>query len=956
MSEEPRRRIDFFETKEEKAAAKAALKERENFFEVSDIVEEEEKTVFYICIMCPGVESDVAGNCPVCGMMLIGRVGQKEDYLSYKERLPEISKESPPRIELKIEPRAAPKVETKPEPKRDEKPEIGRTSLTKPKIEQKPSPAPELPKRPEPIERPPTPKELVEKSVPRAKPVEHPKPVLRARPTSPKIEEGKRILKKLIREIIEDRFRGKPPVGGATEPLEEKSVEQATTALGVSTGRKRALHEKPTGAVKKPKAPKKRPGAIPEFFPQGLSDHEAHVRVHPERDRLISGGLEHTPRSGRVSETFFIKFLVSLILTVPAVLYSEWFAEFFGWSAPVFYGSRLIPLLFGSAVFVYGGRIFLENALRELKTKLPGLMTLISMGISAAYLYSIAAFLVNVGSGVTQAAAGERDLFWETAVLISIMLFGHWLEMRAVERTQGILNSLSTLLPAEAALVMGGATEVVPLSNLKIGNMVSVEPGGRIPADGNVVEGRSLVDEKMLTGEIEAVPKGEGSGVIAGSVNGDGELMVEVVKLGSRTFLSGMMKLINGAQIEKSKIQVLADGSSFHLTIIAIVCGALTFVIWLASGSGIAFSFERLVAVLVAVSPSSIGLSVPLVVSLATTLAVRNGFLIKQRYAIENARKINTVLLEKTGTLTNGEYEIFKVLPVKLDQERKVLELAASVEGASRHFVARAIVRGALKRGLKLLPVEEFEEFPGKGVAGLVSGSRVLVGNELISEDLKLDPFKFRNEVGVFEREGKTVIFVIEDRLLIGVIVLADSIRDESKQVVRDLHNMGIKIRMLTGDSAGVAEWVARELDIDKCFARVLPQDKPRIVGELQRNGEIVAMVGDGVGEAPALARADFGIAIGAGTNINIESAGIILERNDPRDVVKIIQLSKDMRRKMVQNLTWAVLYNVIALLLAAGAFAAQGIVLGPVAAAMLMSLSTVIVAANAMTLRLKHE
>ncbi|OGF88442.1 ATPase [Candidatus Giovannonibacteria bacterium RIFCSPLOWO2_01_FULL_48_47] len=614
------------------------------------------------------------------------------------------------------------------------------------------------------------------------------------------------------------------------------------------------------------------------------------------------------------------KFWVSLILTVPVVLYADVFQKVFRWQAPEFIGSNYLPLVLGSIVFFYGGWIFLLGAYRELKARLPGMMTLIGIAISAAYFYSVWATF----------GEPEHTLFWELTTLITIMLLGHWLEMRAVSSARGALKELSKLLPDTAEVIRDGKTKIIPLSEIREGDLVFVRPGGRIPADGRVSEGRSEVNEAMVTGESLPVKKIVSSEVIAGTINGDGALKIKVTRVGEHTFLAGVMRLVREAEASKSRLQILSDRAAFYLTVVAIGTGSLTFVLWLfanpPAGGGFGFALERLVAVLVIACPHALGLAVPLVASISTTKAAQNGFLVKQRLALEAARSINVVLFDKTGTLTKGEYGVTRA-------DDMVLQLAASVDASSEHFVAKALTAEARKRKLKLFSVTDFERLPGKGVKGKIDGVEVRVE-------------------GIESGSAQTVVAVFKNNMNMGTIALADLIRKESREAIQNLKALGVKVAMVTGDSEGVASWVAGELGLDEYFAKVLPHQKSEKVKLLQSKGNKVAMVGDGVNDAPALTQANLGVAIGAGTNVAIESAGIILVRNDPRDIVKIIKLSRLTYSKMMQNLFWATGYNVLALPLAAGVLASKGILLEPALAALFMSLSTVIVAANAMLLK----
>lgn len=658
-------------------------------------------------------------------------------------------------------------------------------------------------------------------------------------------------------------------------------------------------------------------------------------------DKKTPAHKEHNKHEGHSTQMFLRKFWVSLVLTVPVLAYSDFFQNTFRFETPAFYGSQYVPAVLGTIIFFYGGLIFLQSAWRELKGKMPGMMTLIAIAISAAFLQSVYATLSGQG----------ETLFWELATLITIMLLGHYIEMRAVSGAQGALKELSKLLPDKAEVLRSKQTVEVELSELKIGDVVLVRPGGRIPADGKVIDGESDVNESMITGESLPVEKRIGSETIAGTVNGNGALKIEVTRIGEQTFLAGVMRLVAEAQASKSRLQVLSDKAAFILTIVAVVVGGLTFVLWLLARAGLAVASERLVAVLVIACPHALGLAVPLVASISTTLAARNGFLVKQRIALELARKIDTVVFDKTGTLTKGEYGVDKVFPESGWTDTEILRIAASLDRLSEHAAAKAVVKKAAEMGVSLSEAGVFKKLPGQGASGKVDGKEVLVGGEAILEPLGIKPGNAGEEEA---GKGKTLNYVVVDGKLAGVISLSDVIREESKEAVTNLKSMGIQTVMITGDSEPVAKWVAGELGIEKFFAKVKPGEKSARIKELQSRGRKVAMVGDGVNDAPALVQADLGVAIGAGTNVAIESAGIILVKNDPRDIVKIIHLSKLTFSKMLQNLFWATGYNVVAIPLAAGALAFKGIFLSPAAAAVLMSLSTVIVAVNALLLRRK--
>ncbi len=697
------------------------------------------------------------------------------------------------------------------------------------------------------------------------------------------------------------------------------------------------------------------PGRCPECgmnlvpAPRGVAGQKR--GAHHGRDE--EGGEERDRHAGHTLGGFLTKFWISLALTVPIVLYSELMQTVFSWTPPAFPGSGLIGLVLGSLVFFYGGSIFLTGAYYEVRGRLPGMMTLIALAITAAYTFSV---YVTI-------AGGTHTLFWELATLVTVMLLGHYIEMRAVQGTQGALRELAKLLPDTAEVVRAGVSTVIPLRELVVGDIVTVRPGGKVPIDGVVVGGKSEVDESVVTGESRPVKKELGSEVIAGTANGDGMLSIRVVQLGEHTFLAGVMRLIKEAQASKSRLQLLSDRAALYLTGIAITAGGAAFIVSLAVGAGFPFAVERLVAVLVVSCPHALGLAVPLVASISTSRAAHYGFLVRNRLALEAARSVDVVLFDKTGTLTKGEYGVERLLvnPAwrgareEAAAESELLAYAASVDAHSEHFAARAIVREAARRGVPQREVAEFTRLPGRGVTAQVGGLRVEVGGEGVLADLEssaAESFREQEELRRLAREGKTIIYVVVAGELAGAAALGDIVREESREAVASLTAMGIRVAMLTGDAPEVAAWVAESLGIREYVARVLPGEKAARVREFQAKGARVAMVGDGMNDAPALAQADIGIAIGAGTNVAIESAGIILVRNDPRDIPKIIALSRATYRKMLENLFWATGYNVVAIPLAAGALYAQGIVLEPAVAAVLMSASTVIVAANALLLR----
>jgi Cu2+-exporting ATPase len=597
----------------------------------------------------------------------------------------------------------------------------------------------------------------------------------------------------------------------------------------------------------------------------------------------------------------------------------------------------------GTAIYAYGGSVFIRSARHELRARLPGMMTLVSVGISAAYLYSVATTFWLEGEG----------FYWELATLVDIMLLGHWIEMRAVGRAQGALSELAKLLPDTAERIAGDQIEQVPVSAIEAGDVVLVRPGARVPVDGEMIDGESEMNESMITGESRPVGKRPGDQVIAGTVNGSGALRIRVSRVGEETALAGIMRLVAEAQASKSRAQAIADRAAMVLTYVAIGAGLLTTIAWLLTDRSGDFVAERAVTVVVIACPHALGLAVPLVIAISMTLAARSGLLVRNRLALEMARDLDVVVFDKTGTLTLGEIGVVGLASDITGSEKRVLAVAAGLELASEHPLGRAIVEEASSRGVKPSEVADFVALKGRGVRAKIDGHDAYVGGPSLLESLGMRPdghLAEREEA--WSSEGRTVVYVVEDDQLIGTIALADVIRPESREAVQRLKEMGVRVSMITGDSKDVANSVARELGLDEYFAQVLPEHKAERVKELQSKGLRVAMVGDGVNDAPALAQADVGIAIGAGTDVAIETADVVLVRSDPRDAARVVGLSKASYRKMLQNLAWATGYNVVAIPLAAGVLASLGILLAPAVGALLMSASTVVVALNAQLLR----
>jgi len=626
------------------------------------------------------------------------------------------------------------------------------------------------------------------------------------------------------------------------------------------------------------------------------------------------------------------KFWLTLALTVPVVVLSPDIQTWVGYAVPSIPGIEYVPAILGTAVFLYGGLVFLRGARGELADRKPGMMTLISLAISVAFVTSWAGTL----------GLFEVEIWWELATLIAIMLLGHWLEMRSIAQARGALAALAELLPDTAERVGPAGVEEVRTADLQVGEVVLVRPGGRVPVDGEVTEGTADVDESMITGESRAVAKSPGDPVIAGTVAAGSSLRVRVTATGDATALSGIMRLVADAQASASRAQALADRAAAALFYVAIGAGALTLAFWWAQGDP-ERALVRTATVLVIACPHALGLAIPLVIAISTSLGARNGLLVKDRLALERARTLDTVIFDKTGTLTRGE----PVLAASTDDE--ALRLAAAVEADSEHPLARAVVRGARERGLSVSSGTAFESMAGLGVRATVDGRVVEVGGPRLLADRGLAAAP---EADAWGREGRTVLHVIAEGQVAGAIAVEDEIRPESVEAVAELHALEVRVAMITGDSQAVADAVARRLGIDDVAAQVLPADKAAAVRRFQAGGRRVAMVGDGVNDAPALATADVGIAIGAGTDVAVESAAIVLVRNDPRDVVGAIRLSRASYGKMVQNLVWASGYNLVAIPIAAGVLMPWGIDLPMAVGAIAMSLSTVIVAANAQLLR----
>lgn len=686
---------------------------------------------------------------------------------------------------------------------------------------------------------------------------------------------------------------------------------------------------------------------------QGGMDHSLHEMNHHAAHAghvMPDSAVGHSAHGGHGADhtgheqMFRVRFWWCLFLSIPVLLYSGMIQMWLGFTPPTFPFSEWIPFVFSVIIFVYGGIPFLQMAVPELQVRKPGMMTLISLAISVAFIYSVAAHFVDLGEG----------FFWELVTLIDIMLLGHWLEMRSVRQASGALNELAKLMPDTAERIHhGDVTETVPVSALQHGDLVLVRPGASVPADGEVVDGHSNVNEAMVTGESKPVHKMAGANVIAGTINGDGSLRVRVTATGSETALAGIMRLVEQAQQSKSRTQVLADKAAGWLFYVAIAAAILTAVAWsIATGFNLDV-LTRVVTVLVIACPHALGLAVPLVVAITTAMGARNGILVRDRLALEAARETDVVIFDKTGTLTEGNFGVVDIATAAGWDANRALALAAALEGDSEHLIAQAIRSVARERKLSLPSIRDFSALKGRGVQATAENETYYVGGPRLLEVLSLRP---EAQLATFTESAnknvQTVVYLTTKDKIIAAIAIADVIRPESKQAIKSLQDMGIEVAMLTGDSQAVANAVAKQLGIQRVFAEVLPEHKDQKVIELQKLGKRVAMVGDGVNDAPALTRADVGIAIGGGTDVAIESAGIVLVNSNPLDVGKIFKLSRASYAKMIQNLWWAAGYNIFAIPLAAGVLAGWGIILSPAVGALLMSLSTIVVALNAQLLR----
>jgi Cu2+-exporting ATPase len=673
-----------------------------------------------------------------------------------------------------------------------------------------------------------------------------------------------------------------------------------------------------------------------------MTNAEQHLEHGAMPGRGPQDQPEHTGHEGHADHAamFRDRFWLTLALTIPVVFYSHMFQRILGYTAPSLPGSAWVSPVLGTVIFVYGGWPFLTGAISEVRGHRPGMMLLIGLAITVAF----------VASWATEFGAVDLDFWWELAALIAVMLLGHWQEMRAVRQASSALDALAALLPDEAERLADAGLETVSITELAAGDRVLVRPGGRVPADGEVVDGSAEIDESMITGESRPAARFPGDKVVAGTVVTDSAIRVRVTAVGDDTALAGIQRLVAQAQQSRSRAQALADRAAALLFYVATASGVVTYIVWSLLGDQKA-AIERTVTVLVIACPHALGLAIPLVIALSTAIAARAGILVKDRLALERMRQVDVVLFDKTGTLTTGHIAVRGIVAVNGEQDW-VLRLAAAVEADSEHPLAKAIIAAA-SRSASVPMARDFRAMSGRGVEADVDGRRLAVGGPALRRERSLEaPEAIKAETDRWRKRGAAVLYLMDERSVLGALALEDEVRPESRQAVARLQELGVQVAIITGDAKQVAEAVGRELGIEQVYAEVLPENKDQAVADLQAKGKRVAMVGDGVNDAPALARADVGIAIGAGTDVAIESAGIVLVSDDPRAVIDVIRLSQASYRKMKQNLLWATGYNLFAIPVAAGVLAWAGVTLSPAVGAVLMSVSTIVVAVNAQLLR----
>ena len=667
--------------------------------------------------------------------------------------------------------------------------------------------------------------------------------------------------------------------------------------------------------------------------------HDHHHEQHQSNDHDHSGG--HHDHHAHMIEDFKKRFYINTALSIPVLAFSEMIQSFLGFSFS-FQGMGYVAAALATFIFIYGGWPFLKGLKDELSEGGPGMMTLIAIAITVAWAYSTAVILGLEG----------KVFYWELVTLIDIMLLGHWLEMRSIMGASKALEKLAELMPSEAHKVEDDDIHDIKINELKKGDIILVKPGEKVPADGKIVEGESDLNESALTGESKPVQKSKGDKVIGGAINGDGSIKVEVKSSGEDSYLNKVIKLVEEAQQTKSKTQNLANKAAGWLAYVAIGVGVITFIAWaFFSFQGMDFALERMVTVMIITCPHALGLAVPLVVAISTALSAKNGLLIRNRTAFENSRKISAIVFDKTGTLTEGNFGVNRIKVLNNQSEDELLALAGAIEQSSEHPIARGIVNEAKKRELKFPSASDFNSTKGKGVSARVNGSSYQIVSPGYLKEEGIDLLE-----GATTDKAETVVFILKEGKLIGFIALADQIRKESSEAIETLKNKGIKVLMATGDNEQTAKAVANELKLDGYYSQVLPHEKSELIEKLQNEGEFVAMTGDGVNDAPALAKADIGIAVGSGTDVAAETADIILTESSPSDIANLILFGRATYKKMVQNLVWATGYNVVAIPLAAGVLFYQGIMINPAVGAALMSLSTIICAANAQLLRLRFK